>query len=214
MRDDLNVETTPVSGGLRALAGDGSIWSLVLANSIALGVALAGGWDLIDLMAVYWLQSVIIGISYFFRIMGLERFSTKNFKVNDRSVDPTPETKRQTAYFFLFHFGFFHFGYLMFILAETQQALGLGLLICTVVFAVNHYFSYRYHREMDSKGTPNIGTLMFTPYLRVVPMHITIVFGAVTMDSTGILVFGTLKMAADVLMHVVEHRLLAGGSKG
>lgn len=216
MADDLKVETAPApaAGGVRGLSGDSSIWSLMLANGIALAVALAGGWDLIDLMAVYWVQSVLIGISYFFRMMGLKRFSTENFKVNDRSVDPTPETKRQTAYFFLFHFGFFHFGYLMFILGETQQSLGLGLGICTLVFAVNHYFSYRYHREMDRKGTPNIGTLMFTPYLRVVPMHITIVFGAVALNSAGILIFGALKMVADVLMHIVEHRLLAGNSKG
>ncbi len=61
---------------------------------------------------------------------------------------------------------------------------------------------------MDAQGTPNIGTLMFTPYLRVVPMHLTIVFGAVALGSTGVLVFGGMKMVADVAMHVAEHRLL------
>ena len=114
-----------------------------------------------------------------------------------------------------FHFGFFHFGYLVFIFAENtgRSPLGLGLLICTLAFAFNHYFSYRYHREVDASGTPNIGTLMFTPYLRVVPMHLTIVFGAVTLGSTGILVFGLMKMIADVAMHLAEHKMLAGRSK-
>lgn len=201
-----------VAEGLPAMPRDASAWSLVLANAIALVVAYAGGWSLIDLMAVYWVQSVIIGISYFFRMINLERFSTENFKINDRSVEPTPETKRQTAFFFLFHFGFFHFGYLIFIFAENPggSPLGPGLLICTVVFAVNHYFSYRYHREVDASGTPNIGKLMFTPYLRVVPMHLTIVFGAVALGSTGILLFGLMKMVADVAMHSAEHRMLAG----
>lgn len=204
----------PTKAGLPGIAHDSSVISLVLVNALALVVAVADGWSLIDLMAVYWVQSVIIGISYFYRILGLEQFSTENFRVNNRSVDPTPETKRKTAYFFLFHFGFFHFGYLIFILSDSQQPAGFGLLICSIAFAINHYFSYRYHKEMDSKGTPNIGTLMFTPYLRVVPMHITIVFGAVALNSTGILVFGGLKLVADVLMHLVEHRLLAGRQTG
>ena len=134
----------------RQRARDASVWSLVLVNGIALLVALAGGWSLIDLMAVYWVQSVIIGISYFFRMLNLKQFSTENFRINDRSVDPTPETKRQTAFFFLFHFGFFHVGYLVFIFAPRipgGSPLGLGLLICTVVpLPINHYFSYRYHR--------------------------------------------------------------------
>ena len=190
---------------------DASVWSLMLVNMVALVIAYVGGWSLVDLMAVYWVQSVIIGISYFFRMLNLGRFSTENFKINDRSVDPTPETKRQTAFFFLIHFGFFHFGYLMFILFEntTGSPLGLGLLVCSIAFAINHYFSYRYHREVDASGTPNIGTLMFTPYLRVVPMHLTIVFGAVALGSTGVLVFGILKMVADVAMHRVEHKMLS-----
>ena len=33
------------------------------------------------------------------------------------------------------------------------------------------------NRDLDRQGTPNIGTLMFTPYIRIVPMHITIILG-------------------------------------
>ncbi len=211
MRDSSHMAPRPAVEGQPAVPRDASVWSLVLVNVVALAVAYAGGWKLIDLMAVYWVQSVIIGISYFFRMLNLERFSTANFRINNQSVDPTPETKRQTAFFFLFHFGFFHFGYLLFISAENDAGspLGPGLLACGVAFAINHFFSYRYHRELDASGTPNIGTLMFTPYLRVVPMHLTIVFGAVALDATGLLVFGLMKMIADVVMHRVEHRMLS-----
>jgi hypothetical protein len=197
--------------GLPDPSRDASVWSLVLVNAIALLIAYVGGWTLIDLMAVYWVQSVIIGISYFFRMLNLDRFSTENFRINNKRVEPTRETKRQTACFFLFHFGFFHFGYLVFIFAEETAGspLGPGLFVCSVAFAINHYFSYRYHREVDASGTPNIGKLMFTPYLRVVPMHLTIVFGAITLGSTGVLIFGTMKIVADVVMHRVEHLMLS-----
>ena len=63
--------------------------------------------------------------------------------------------------------------------------------------------------DSPGRGTPNIGTLMFTPYLRVVPMHLTIVFGAVAMGATGVLVFGGMKLVAGVMMHLAEHRLLS-----
>lgn len=190
---------------------DGSIWLLAASNIVALVIAVYQGWNLIDLMLVYWAQSVIIGASYFFRILNLDKFSTENFTINNRSVDPTPETKRFTAFFFLLHFGVFHAVYLVFIVAEASadQLLDPGLLICTAVFAVNHLFSYRYNRDMDRKGTPNIGTLMFTPYLRIIPMHLTIVFGATQILSTlGLLFFGGLKTVADIVMHYVEHARL------
>jgi hypothetical protein len=195
----------------RQVSRDTSAWSLVTANVFALAVALISGWDLVDLMAVYWLQSIVIGVSYFMRIMSLEKFSTENFRINDQPVDPTPETKRKTAFFFLLHFGGFHAAYLVFILTETPGGFvpGFGFLVCAVAFAFNHAFSYRHNREADRRGQPNIGTMMFTPYLRVIPMHLTIVFGAVAMGTSGVLLFGLLKLAADVVMHHVEHRLLA-----
>lgn len=192
------------------LVADSSVWMLLIANGVVLFIALVAGWRLADLMSVYWLQSVVIGGSYFMRIMSLERFSTEDFRINGKRVDPTPETKRQTAFFFLLHYGGFHIGYLVFIATEAPGgiAVDLGLLVCAIAFVVDHVYSYRYHRELDRQGTPNIGTLMFTPYLRIIPMHLTIVIGALALESAGVLFFGLLKTGADVGMHIVEHRIL------
>jgi len=190
---------------------DGSLWMLGLSNVAALIIGIIQEWSLISLILVYWVQSVLIGVSNVFRILALERFSTENFTMNNRPVDPTPETKRSVALFFLFHYGFFHFAYLMFIVAEAPEGplFDVWLLICCVVFAVNHFYSYRYNRDVDRQGTPNIGTLMFLPYLRIVPMHLTIVFGISRAHSTiGLLFFGGLKTVADMAMHYVEHTRL------
>ena len=192
------------------LAVDSSVWMLLVANGVVLAIALVADWRLADLMSVYWIQSVAIGGSYFMRILSLEKFSTENFRINGRHVDPTPETKRQTAFFFLLHYGGFHVGYLIFIATEAPGALNvdIGLLVCAIAFIVDHMYSYRYHRELDRQGTPNIGTLMFTPYLRIIPMHLTIVIGALALDSAGVLFFGLLKTGADVGMHIIEHKIL------
>ncbi len=203
----------PLGAGDKAppIQADGSIWLLAASNLVALAVAILSGWRLSDLMLVYWIQSVLIGVSYFFRILNLDRFSTENFRINDRSVDPTTATKRFTAFFFAVHYGLFHAVYLVFIVADAKggSLLDAGLVICSAVFIVNHYYSYRYNRNQDRMGTPNIGTLMFTPYLRIVPMHLTIVFGATQLLSTlGMLFFGSLKTVVDLAMHHVEHSRL------
>jgi hypothetical protein len=187
---------------------DGSVWSLVAANVLALAVAHYRGWPLVSLMLLYWGQSVVIGVSYLFRILALEKFSTESFTINDQPVEPTPATKRKVAAFFALHYGVFHVVYLIFIYAERRNAAALDVWfwICVGAFALNHAWSYRYNRDHDRQGTPNIGTLMFTPYLRIIPMHLTILGGGVLGKGGGLLLFGGLKTVADVLMHVIEHR--------
>ncbi len=189
------------------VAQDGSVWSLVAVNLFVLALAFMLDWQLIDMMLVYWIQSVIIGASYFFRILALDKFSTKNFRINNRAVEPTRETKVQTAFFFAFHYGFFHLGYFMFLLVGEygRAEFGWDLMLGAIAFAINHGYSYRYHRDHDRQGTPNIGTMMFTPYVRIVPMHMIIVFGT-TLSGIG-------KTLADAIMHVIEHNIIARRSE-
>lgn len=64
---------------MRALANPpriASTTSLVVANLIAIVMAIAEGWDLRELMLVCWSQSVIIGYYSFRRMMDLKFFST------------------------------------------------------------------------------------------------------------------------------------------
>jgi hypothetical protein len=187
---------------------DGSVWALIAANVIALAVARYQGWSTVSLMLVYWSQSVIIGISNVFRMLALEHFSTENFTINHKPVEPTPETKWRLAGFFALHYGFFHFGYFMFLIGASggERLFTPWFWVCVAAFALNHVWSYRYNRDHDRLGNPNIGTLMMTPYLRIVPMHLTILSGGlITHARAGLLLFGALKTTADVAMHVVEH---------
>ena len=75
------------------------------------------------------------------------------------------------------------------------------------VFFFNHRYSYIEHRDHDRTRKPNIGNIMFFPYVRIFPMHLTILAGgAFGGASTGTLIlFLGLKTAADVVMHKVEH---------
>jgi hypothetical protein len=190
---------------------DSSAWSLIAVNAVALALALYLHWSLTSLLLLYWAQSVVIGIANFFRIVNLDKFSTENFTVNDQPVEPTPQLKRRTAWFFAAHYGLFHVVYLGFIvgLARGAAIWTASLALCTALFALNHLWSYRRNHQLDRQGTPNIGALMFMPYGRIVPMHAIILSGALFAPAgIGIVIFVVLKTAADVAMHVVEHAVL------
>ncbi|NNG13274.1 MAG: hypothetical protein HKM88_08510, partial [Halobacteria archaeon] len=114
------------------------------------------------------------------------------------------------AFFFAVHYGGFHLAYLVFLFAENSIASSVasaGVAACILIFFFNHRYSYYYNRERDATRTPNIGFIMFFPYVRIIPMHIMILMGShFAGDSTARLVmFLVLKTLADVAMHVIEH---------
>ena len=202
----------PAAGAPRpSTSWDGSVWALLGANLLALAIAVAADWSAVSMMLLYWGQSVVIGLFNAARIASLDRFSTDNFQINGRDVEPTAGVRLQVTLFFLMHYGIFHAVYLLFLVMDGSGGAHLDgwFLVCIVIFAFNHAWSYRYNLALDRQGTPNIGTLMFTPYVRIIPMHFTIIFGSIAFDSQGTLIlFGLLKTGADVAMHATEHRLL------
>ncbi len=189
---------------------DRSVVPLLLYNLLTMVWALFEGWQILAVMLVYWVQSVVIGFYNYHRIMDLKEFSTRNFKINDRRPDPTPETKKSVARFFALHYGAFHAAYLGFMISEESGEIGfssIGVIACIVAFVFNHRYSYQHNKKRDSQRVPNIGTIMFFPYARILPMHLTIglaaSFGGKSIKA--LLVFLTLKTIADVIMHMVEH---------
>lgn len=209
---------------------DTAVRGILLSNLLAIGFAVFDDAGLLMLLWPYWAQSVIIGFYSYRRIGKLQKFTTDGFKMNGHSVAPTPETRSSTKRFFAMHYGFFHVGYFVFLGAMTgrlggeagatfgsRDGLSLGVLsqwdvvvvgLLALSFAIAHRSSHQEHVEADLAGEPNIGALMFMPYLRTIPMHITIILGAVLGNGGGALVFGGLKTAADIAMHQVEHHML------
>lgn len=217
---------------------DRSLWSITGANVLTLALALWQGWGMIHLLWPFWIQSVIIGWYARKRMLMLREFSTEGFKVNGRSVQPTEETARSTANFFALHYGFFHFMYLIFLLAFTLTADPAGMTTVTdadtgaehlmhvgrvgaldvLIFAAlglgfwaSHRQSFNEHVASDLSRRPNIGTLMFLPYARIIPMHLTIILGVFLGGTGAVLFFGLLKTGADALMHRVEHARYRAG---
>lgn len=181
--------------------------SLLVSNLLVIILAIVQGWEVATVLWVYWMQSIIIGFFQFLRILSLKKFSTENFKINSQSVSPTNNTKLFTAFFFLFHYGFFHFIYAIFLFNFfTNQPLDFTyLFLGGLIFFLNHFFSYQHNKVIDEQKTQNIGTLMFSPYARIIPMHLIIVFGAILGQSI-LVIFLLLKTLVDLIMHTIKHK--------
>lgn len=190
--------------------------NLVLANTATLIAAIVMRADVGWLMWPYWVQSVIIGGYARKRMLTLDRFSTEGFTSNNKPVPENEEGKRSTATFFTLHYGFFHLGYLGFLL--TQHRIGsafdtLVLVACGVSFALSQRETYAIQHAADLRGKPNLGALMFTPYLRVVPMHLGILLcSGVGFSASALALFTLLKTASDLGLDAIDRRMAERGT--
>ncbi|MFH1588844.1 MAG: DUF6498-containing protein [Candidatus Diapherotrites archaeon] len=197
---------------------DSSAKVLVLSNLITIVLAVVFSWSIMIILWSYWLQSVIIGFFNFFKILTLKDYSTEGMKISGMRGQPAATTgiKIFIAFFFAFHYGFFHLVYSFILGAFTfaSQAITFTdlnfILLAGIIFFFNHLFSFLYFKSKPQKKA-NIGTVMFFPYARIIPMHLTIIFGGMFLylgiGSVFVLIlFLGLKTVADLVMHSIEHK--------
>jgi Family of unknown function (DUF6498) len=190
---------------------DPSVYALIAANAVALALARDAGLRLGDMVAIYWAQSLVIGIAHTVRIAGLRKFTMGEL------VDPGAGacTKYVVAGAFFIHYTLFHLilgvaldARVGFYRIESAQAAVAWY--CVILFAANHAFSLYYNIRCDRLGEPSLYRLNWIAYARVLPMHAVLgVFALAQVESTAAwLAFGLSKTVADVCMHVIQHRVL------
>lgn len=194
------------------------ILSLLISNILIAVYAVIDNLSVLDILWVYWIQSVIIGLFNFFKMITLKEFSTEGFKQINKEVLPTRTTKISSSVFFLFHYGFFHVIYAVFLTSFSDFNFsgprgvdGIYLLVSSGMFVISYFFEFVKEKEEVSNELPNIGTIMFAPYVRIIPMHLIIIFGgfigmigtvfSVSADLVVLALFIILKAGVDVISH-------------
>ena len=186
---------------------DATARSLVLSNLGTLVLALVENWPLKTILFIYCGQNIIIGLFNVIRILGVRRVDTPR----QPDVEVPPVVTYFLAGFFTLHYGLFNFGYFQFIGRPAVAEWGWIWLSLGLFFA-HHLFSFQQHSRKKNRDT-DLGRLMFFPYLRIVPMHLTIIFGGFFMllfrnelaEKAVLVFFLLLKTNADLSMHKVEH---------
>jgi hypothetical protein len=86
------------------------------------------------------------------------------------------------------------------------------ILFSVVLFFFNHLFSYLHHKSTERLDL-NLGSFMFYPYLRVVPMHLVVILMLSSTNPNALVWFLLLKTIADCAMHVIEHNFIRQSSQ-
>ncbi len=208
-RDPLDLRVLFDPGRLTA---DPTVWSLVGANLVTIAFAFLERWNVRTVLWLYWWQSVVIGFFNVVKILMLREFSTENFKLGNTPAQPTVGTKVFTAFFFFFHFGFFHMIYAIFLssglfgrfIPATHAPAFFDLNLA--IFFANGLFTFLVSKEWAAPRQ-NIGTVMFAPYYRIVPMHLTIIFAGFFGPGAILYFFLLLKTGSDLISHVINRRI-------
>jgi hypothetical protein len=189
---------------------DLSLLPLLISNGLAIWWAARDHLSLQTVMMIYWSQSVAIGAVNVLRILALRDYSTDDFRVGG-PLSPSFGAKLKVAGFFTLHYGFFHVVYLVFILAAmTRGRVDVNVpfvLYGAALFAGTDLAALALHWNAETRGR-DIGKVMFAPYLRIVPMHLAIIFGGFVNYHPGLTLglFQGLKTVADMFAHLVQHR--------
>ena len=204
-----------------AVKKDPTTFSLLFTNLLTIFVAVLLNWNLIEVLWVYWGQSVIIGLFNFLKMLKVSFSQKEDVGLLAMSLF--------MSFFFLIHYNGFHLGYLLFlsVLSFAPNFFGNNLtfnflnflpilLITLIIFFINHLFSFLYYSKKIQNYSFDrtnlfISKLMFRPYARIFPMHLTIIFGFLLLslgffNSVVLIFFLLLKTFADLKMHISEHK--------
>lgn len=192
-------------------------WSLLFSNLFIAVYSIIDKQNVFNILWVYWFQSVIIGVLNFLKIITLKEYNVDGLKMNNKPIEKTKNAKAFVAVFFLFHYGFFHFVYAVFLIAFISEGsvLNSGLdknfiLLASFIFFINYLIEFivSFRGESTVESLPK---LMFSPYKRIIPMHITIiasgfvfaggVISSVDPNIVILLIFIGLKTLVDLATH-------------
>jgi len=193
-----------------------AIVALIFANVIPLVGVLFFGWQVGEIVAVYWLENVTVGIVNVIKLL------TNRHPKTERSE------RLSLSAFFTVHYGMFCVGHATFVFgvlgASSLGSFAGGGIFSAAVgalkehpvaffgFFASHLFSYftNYLGKGEAESMP-LNKVMFLPYPRIFVLHITIIFGAFAVQAIGspfilLLVLLAAKTIGDIKFHQKEHK--------
>lgn len=191
-------------------------WVSLCVDLLPIAAVLAFGWGATPLVALYWLENLVIGAFTILRMIGTAFASILSLGMVLFMVP-----------FFFFHYGMFCFGHGVFLYAFTDPSGGmpgpLGLISWALFTApemlwfvgaivlVNLLFLAADFFGRGEYKTSNPSAEMFAPYGRIVTLHVAIILGAglaFTLDEPllGVLLLILIRVVFGIVTTVMRRR--------
>jgi hypothetical protein len=209
-----------------------SLWFLVGVNLLPIVGVLKFGWDVGDIVFLYWFENLIIGALNVVRIL-LAQPATP-FGVSLPAGTQLPPgfgaavgaIKYFMAPFFAVHYGFFCYGHGMFLASMFHKGRDTiemtrsmlhepAMLVAVAALAASHLFSLiRNYIGRGEYRRVDLSKLMFRPYGRIMVVHVYILAAGFALQfykspAIAIVAFVLVKIVVDAAMHRRERALHA-----
>ena len=205
----------------KSILADYSLWIILFSNLIVIPLTLQAK-NMFVFMYAYAFQGIIIGIFNCIRILRMDRTSSGESE-EEKEEDFFVGKKIIVAAFFLAIYGVAQ----MMIITFTSLILSANIdlynknwgiqelqsiAFLTFSFFISHLLSFIYNESRDSKNQ-NIRKLLFFPFIRELPIFVTIIamlaLSLFPFVEVGGMIFLILfKTLGDVGMHIIEHRIV------
>jgi len=193
---------------------------LLIANILPLLGVMLWGWKVFDILLIFWLENVVIGIFNVVKMLSWIQYCRLYIAL---PIVP----------FFILHYGGFTAGHGIFILAifdaqskistdtiwQTLHAGGWNMYLAIGGIFLSHLFSFisNFLGKREIERT-HIGLLMTAPYGRIVVMHLTIIIGGGAALALGqplwaLALLVLLKTGMDLKAHRKSHEKQANPEK-
>lgn len=192
--------------------------SLIVANLVAVVSFIFFGGSILQVLWIYWTQSVVIGLVNVVRIATMSDITSMRTAQgaplapsNVRSLSKV--IRSFLSVFFVLHYGGFHAAYAMILVWLAAPTINVvvdgststitlnepavsvaAVVIGGMVFAMHHVLSYMVERSAHKVSPLPVLALvdsMARPYSRIIPMHAIIVLGplvAIAFGNTGVFI--------------------------
>ncbi|MDB5490704.1 MAG: hypothetical protein JWO78_553 [Micavibrio sp.] len=200
-----------------------SIIVLIIANLIPVYGVVFLGWNVLDILLVFWVENLAIGLFTILKMLTVGLIAGGIFRLIGTLF---------RICFFCAHYGLFTLGhgvliYAIFgdgpftkgaIKAEYWPSLyepflpGHALFYAALSILGSHLFSYVYNFIIRKEyASSKVDILMFRPYGRVVILHIVILLGGFLAEKSGssiaaLLLLVVIKICIDIVLHRQIHK--------
>lgn len=198
-----------------------SVYALIFANLISIVGVIYAHWSVVDILFLYWTESVIIGIFNVLKMATVAKHGRKK-DLFGRIFDGIERVFLPV--FFTIHYGGFMAGHLFFIwsfayYAHYMEEINVDIptliattAIGTVSLVISHGYSFVVNYWLSGeRKKADISRLMLAPYIRVIIMQITLIIGMMLSMLFRspiylLILFIVLKIFEDIAAHLAEHR--------
>lgn len=191
-----------------------SVIFLVIANVFPLIGVLFFGWSLFAIIFLYWFENIVIGLYNIVR-MNKATGGGPNKKY-EMTVNGQPRMMGKASFsgFFAMHYGIFTFVHGVFVFTLfgppdiSLYYVGAAVLFLFISHGASYYFNFIKKEEYKRVTAED---LSWQPYLRILVIHITIIFGGMLINFIGapaaaLVVMIIMKTFMDGIAHVIEHK--------